>query len=355
MSFLTEYGLFLAKTLTLLVSVSIVIVSIISLSLRRRSSSSGHVEVKRINDRYQEMADTLETAMLNKNERKHRKRFKRKAKKIEKKRVANNLNKQRKRIFVLEFHGDLRGSEVALLREEITAILIVAKESDEVLLQLESGGGVVHAYGLAASQLARLNEKNIPLTVAVDKIAASGGYLMACVADRIIASPFAIIGSIGVITQIPNFNRLLKKHDIDFEQATGGEFKRTVTMFGETTDKGRQKLQAEVEEVHELFKDFVKKQRPIVDIDQIATGEHWLGTRAHELKLVDELKTSDDYLLALSDTSDIYEVGYEIKQKLLDRIASIFSSASQQHSLIPPVPVTKSISPLLNLGDDLRV
>ena len=351
MEFLTEYGLFLAKTLTLVVAVGVVMFLIVSMSLRRRSSSHEHVEVKRINDRYKQMADTLETAMLDKAERKKRKKSIRRAKKDEKKRNSRDIEKERKRIFVLEFHGDLRGSEVALLRQEITTILMVAKKSDEVLLQLESGGGVVHAYGLAASQLARLNERDIRLTVAVDKIAASGGYLMACVADRILAAPFSIIGSIGVIIQMPNFNRLLKKHDIDFEQATGGEFKRTVTMFGETTDKGRQKLKADVEEIHGLFKDFVKKQRPIVDIDQIATGEHWLGTRAHELKLVDELKTSDDYLLGLSDTSDIYEVKYQVKQKLLDRVASIFRSASQEHGVIPTVPTVESSSPWLDLEE----
>jgi serine protease SohB len=219
------------------------------------------------------------------------------------------------------------------LREEITTVLMVAHTTDEVLLRLESSGGLVHAYGLAASQLARLRDRNIPLTVSVDKVAASGGYLMACVADRILAAPFAVVGSIGVIAQIPNFNRFLKKHDVDFEQATAGEFKRTVTMFGETTDKGREKLKEEVEEIHELFKDFIKEQRPVLDLEQIATGEHWLGKRAHELKLVDELRTSDDYLVNLAGESDIYEIRYLVKQKLVDRVISTFSSMS--HNLLP--------------------
>ncbi len=355
MEFLIEYGLFLAKTLTLVAAIAVVIGVVVSLSLRRRSSPQEHIEVQRINDRYRQMGDTLEIAMLDKAGRKRKKKADRKAKKADTKKAKDSLSEPRKRVFVLDFHGDIRGSEVALLREEITAVLMVASESDEVLLRLESSGGLVHAYGLAASQLARLRARKIPFTVAVDKVAASGGYLMACVADRILAAPFAIVGSIGVITQVPNFNRLLKKHDIDFEQATAGEFKRTVTMFGETTDKGRQKLKAEVEEIHGLFKDFVKEQRPVVNLDEIATGEHWLGKRAHELKLVDELKTSDDYLVGLTDTSDIYEVRYLVKQKLLDRVVSIFSSISRSRSPFTSHPGAGAPTPLLESKLDLSI
>ena len=212
-------------------------------------------------------------------------------------------------------------------------MLLVAREQDEVLLRLESTGGMVHAYGLAASQLSRIREKNIKLTIAVDKVAASGGYLMACVGDHILAAPFAVIGSIGLITQIPNFNRLLKKHDIDYEQVTAGEFKRTVTMFGETTDKARQKLKEEVEDTHMLFKDFVKEQRPVIDLEKVATGEYWLGTRAHALNLVDELRTSDDYLMLLRDETDLYEVHYKIRQKFSDKVFSLFSRL-QRNTLV---------------------
>ena len=246
----------------------------------------------------------------------------------------------KKRLFILDFQGDLRGSEVAALREEVTAVLLVAREQDEVLLRLESTGGMVHAYGLAASQLSRIREKKIKLTIAVDKVAASGGYLMACVGDRILAAPFAIIGSIGVITQMPNFSRLLKKHDIDYEQVTAGEFKRTVTMFGETTDKARQKLKEEVEDTHMLFKDFVKEQRPVVDLEKVATGEYWLGTRAHTLNLIDELCTSDDHLMSLRNEVDLYEVHYKIRQKFSDKVFSLFSRL-QQKSLLNHVESTQ--------------
>ena len=285
-----------------------------------RNSAKERLDVKKINDKYEEMAATVKAAILSKDELKKDSKNNKLQKKSEASQLKNNKHLPPKRIFVLKFDGDIKASALASLREEITAILTVATPEDEVFLNLQSGGGMVHAYGLAASQLMRIKDKNIPLTICVDSIAASGGYMMACVADKIIAAPFAIIGSIGVIAQLPNFHRLLKKHDIDFEQVTAGEFKRTITMFGENTDKTRQKFKEELEEVHILFKDFIRQHRPIVDVDRISTGEHWLATRALELNLIDELKTSDDYLLEQSQNKVLYEVCYSIKQSLGARI-----------------------------------
>jgi serine protease SohB len=233
-------------------------------------------------------------------------------------------------VFVLNFHGDIRASALASLREEVTAVLTVAQPEDEVMLRLESSGGLVHAYGLAAAQLLRIRDRRLKLTVAVDKVAASGGYLMACVADRIIAAPFAILGSIGVIAQLPNFNRLLKKHDIDYEQFMAGEYKRTVTLFGENTDKGRHKFQEEIEATHALFKDFVRNHRPQLDLDQVATGEYWYGTRALEHRLADELRTSDDYLLDASAGAEVYEVTYTGKKPWLARLLAHAAQAMRQ-------------------------
>ena len=198
--------------------------------------------------------------------------------------------------------------------------MTVATENDEVFVRLESGGGVVHGYGLGASQLMRVREKNIPLTVSVDKVAASGGYMMACVGNRILAAPFSIIGSIGVIAQVPNFNKVLKKHDIEYDQFTAGEFKRTVTMFGENTDEAKAKFREEIEDIHALFKDFIIQHRPDVDIVKVSTGESWPGTRALDKNLVDELKTSDDYLLESSKDADIYEIKYVSKKSLGEKI-----------------------------------
>lgn len=264
------------------------------------------------------MAMAMNASMLHKDGlKKYLKEEKEKLKGIVK---GTNNDAQKKRIYVLNFHGDIRASAVSSLREEITAILTVANENDEVFLRLESGGGIVHGYGLGASQLMRIRKKNIPLTVSVDKVAASGGYMMACVGSRIMAAPFSIIGSIGVIAQIPNFNKVLKKHNIEFEQFTAGEFKRTVTMFGENTNEAKAKFREEIEDIHLLFKDFIVQHRPEIDIVQVSTGESWPGTRALEKKLVDELKTSDDYLLENSKDADIYEIKYVSKKSLGEKM-----------------------------------
>jgi len=320
--FFLNYGLFLAKTGTIVAA--IVLVFIVILSSKRQGESKDTFEIKKLNKKYEDIAMLMNTSMLPKGGlKKYLKEKKDKLKSIKKDKKDEG---QRKRIYVLNFHGDIRASAVASLREEITAILMVASANDEVFMRLESGGGVVHGYGLAASQLMRLREKNIPLTVSVDKVAASGGYMMACVGNRIIAAPFSIVGSIGVIAQVPNFYKVLKKHDVDFEQFTAGEFKRTVTMFGENTEEAKRKFREEIEDIHVLFKDFIVQHRPDIDIAKVSTGESWPGTRALEQKLVDELKTSDDYLLENSQHADIYEVSYTSKKSLIEKIGFQFQS-----------------------------
>ncbi|EGT4952934.1 protease SohB, partial [Cronobacter sakazakii] len=186
-------------------------------------------------------------------------------------------------------------------------------------VRLESPGGVVHGYGLAASQLQRLRERQIPLTIAVDKVAASGGYMMACVANNIVAAPFAIIGSIGVVAQIPNFNRLLKRNDIDIELHTAGQYKRTLTLLGENTEEGREKFREDLNETHHLFKEFVHSMRPSLDIDAVATGEHWYGVQAKEKGLVDEISTSDDLIIARMAEREVVSLRYMQRKRLMDR------------------------------------
>lgn len=324
MEFLTDYLTFLAKTFTVIVAVLIPIVAIAAVAARQREHKKEHLEVNHVNRRFEAMSNTIDSVHLPK------KIFKEKIKKQKKERksIAKQTSEpaDRKRIYVFKFEGDMEASEIDRLREEITAVLTLKEVPDEVVVKVESRGGIVHGYGLAASQLTRIVDKKIPLTVSVDKVAASGGYLMACVANKIIAAPFAIVGSVGVLAQIPNFHRALKKRDIDYEEFTAGEYKRTVGIFSEPTEKGKAKFKEEIEDVHQLFKDFVKTNRPQVDVDKIATGEHWYGTRALDLNLVDELRTSDDYLLAASEDSDIYEVRYVRKDKLTDRLSNATAS-----------------------------
>jgi len=320
--FIFNYGLFLAKTATIVAAIVMVMLFIFIMAGRKQAGKKEILEVNKLNKKYDDMARVMNTGMLQKaGLKKYLKEEKERLKGIHKDKKDKN---QRKRIYVLNFHGDIRASAVSSLREEITAILMVAAKNDEVFVRLESGGGVVHGYGLAASQLMRLRDKNISLTVSVDKVAASGGYMMACVGNRIIAAPFSIIGSIGVIAQIPNFHKVLKKHDVDFDQFTAGEFKRTVTMFGENTEEAKAKFREEIEDIHMLFKDFIVQHRPDVDIVKVSTGESWPGTRALERKLVDELKTSDDYLLENSKHADIYEISYVSKKSLIEKIGFQF-------------------------------
>lgn len=325
MDFLIEYGMFLAKLSTVLVLILIVVGAIIFIVLRAKGDTD-HLSIKNINEKFETMSFMLNSQILGKKDfKKYLKKQKQEHKDKEK-----ESSEEKKKLFVLDFKGDIKASSVSSLREEITAILTIAKDNDEVLVLIESGGGTVHGYGLGASQLRRLRDKGIKLTASVDKVAASGGYMMACVADKIIAAPFAIVGSIGVLAQIPNFHRLLKKMDIDFEQITAGDYKRTLTLFGENTDKDREKFKEELEDTHKLFKEFVKDNREQVDIETIATGEHWFGKRAIDLKLVDELITSDDYLVSAAKDAEIFEIKYERKKHLTEKLfsmgANIFNS-----------------------------
>lgn len=322
MSFLSNYGLFFAKTFTLVIAILVLITAILVLS-RKGKDKSGKLEIKKINDKYEEFTDDLTSEILTKAEYK---KLAKQKKQAEKNRERSEKNHVRKRIFLLNFFGDIKASPIHSLREEISAILLIATPEDEVVLCLESGGGLVANYGLAASQLQRLKQKQIPLTVIIDKIAASGGYMMACVGQKVLAAPFAIIGSIGVIAQLPNFHRFLKKREIDFEQLTAGQYKRTLTLFGENTEKARQKMQEEVEEIHNYFKTFIQQHRPQVDLSQIATGEHWLALRALELQLIDGLSTSDDYLLTASEKQDIYSIQFTTKKSLGEKLSSAFTS-----------------------------
>jgi serine protease SohB len=323
--FFFEYGLFLAKAVTWVAAIIVVVALVANLLHSLRSHAADHLEVKDLNHRFRDLADSVKHAVLTPDEWKRELKAHKAEDKARTKLRATGTHPPRPRVFVLDFHGDLQATAVASLRDEISALLQVAQPGDEALLRLESEGGVVHGYGLAASQLQRVRDRRIKLTVAVDKVAASGGYLMACVADRIIAAPFAIVGSIGVVGQLPNFNRLLKKHEIEYELHTAGEHKRSLTVFGENTEAGRAKFRETLEDAHALFKQFIQDNRPQVDIAQVATGEHWFGTRALGLKLVDSLQTSDDFLLERSKDCNLYELRYKRHRGLVERVAHTLS------------------------------
>lgn len=327
MEFIYEYGLFLLKAVTLVVAILILVGGLVAVgSKQKKQPHQGHIEVEKLNDELDEHTEIMQEALLDKEQQKRLEKDKKKTQKAEQKahkqRIKDGLKDKdkRKRLFVLDFDGDVEASGVEHLAHEITAILTSADKEDEVVLRLESPGGMVHAYGLAASQLKRIRDKGLTLTVCVDKVAASGGYMMACLGSRILAAPYAIIGSIGVVAQLPNFHRVLKKLDVDYELFTAGEYKRTVTMLGYNSAKAKDKFQNDLEDTHELFKQHVKQQRPRIDIDSVANGDIWYGQQAIDNKLIDEVSTSDEYLMQACEHSDVYKVSYKIKPSLQERI-----------------------------------
>jgi serine protease SohB len=299
----------------------VVVSTIVGLASKQKHGK-GQLEIVSISEQLKDITNYAKQVLLDKNAlKKLAKEQKKEAKAKNKAKITEQGEEfEKSRLYVIDFKGSMDANEVEHLREEITAILCVANKEDEVLVRLESGGGVVHGYGLAASQLQRIKEKGLKLTIAVDKVAASGGYMMACVADKLLASQFAYIGSIGVLAQLPNFNKLLKKNDIEFEQHTAGEFKRTLTVFGENNDEGRAKFKEEIEEIHVLFKDFVQSQRPDMDIDKVATGEYWPGIKAKSLGLIDDITTSDDYILSHYPAREIFSVKYAVKKNVAEKL-----------------------------------
>ena len=311
---LLDYGLFLLKAVTVLV----VFLIILGAAVAKKKSPSGELTITNLNKKFQQLKTAIQEATLDKKVFKQETKEKKKAEKQKKKSGEESSNT---RLFVVDFEGDIKASSVPSLREEITAILSAAKPEDEVLIRLNNSGGVVHEHGLAASQLVRLKQANLPITIAVDKVAASGGYMMACVADKIIAAPFAIVGSIGVVAQLPNFHRLLDKAGVDYEQHTAGEYKRNVTMFGKNTKKERDQLKEQLEDIHDLFRGFVTEYRPSLDMAKVGTGQYWYGSRAKELDLVDEIMTSDDFLSAVTDDKDIFLVKYQFEKNFMEKFS----------------------------------
>jgi len=313
---LSNYGLFLLKTITIVISILLILNFIVN---SKKDKSKGNLVIENINSQLLSLEKNVKKSVLSSSDyKKYLKLIKKNKKNIDKK------------LYVLDFCGNIKATEIKSLRREISAVILSFKKGDEVLLRLENSGGTVHEHGLAASQLKRIKDKNIPLTICVDKVAASGGYMMACVANKIIASPFAIIGSIGVLAQVPNFNKLLKKKGIDFEQHTAGNYKRTVTMFGENTAKDRKKLGEQLEDIHILFKNFIKNERKNVDIEKVATGEYWYGKNALDLNLIDKIMTSDEYILLAKDRFDIIHIKYKPTETLSDKLTKLSSSISNK-------------------------
>jgi len=342
LEFLAEYGLFLLKTATIVIGIIVVLAMIINAGHRQQAIPRGDIKVTNLGETIKDRSQAIKNEVLSKHQYKYALKQEKEEYKAKEKEEKQQLKAQKRtekgqkneeqdgqdsieevkpRVYVIDFDGDVEASEVESMREEITAILSAANKGDEVMVRLKSPGGMVHAYGLAASQLQRIRDAGYKLSITVDEVAASGGYMMACVADSIVAAPFAVLGSIGVVAELPNFHRLLKKANVDYEQHTAGDYKRTLTMFGENTSHGRDKFKQDLDETHELFKSFINQNRPQLDLDKVATGEHWYGTKAIELGLVDSLGTSDDWIMTALKDKDVFAVKYSIKKPISERLS----------------------------------
>tara|TARA_E500000081_G_scaffold23505_1_gene27262 strand:+ start:1373 stop:2392 length:1020 start_codon:yes stop_codon:yes gene_type:complete len=314
MEILADYLVFLLKVFTIVLAITIPLLLIIG-SSKGKSQPKGKLSISNLSDKFEEMGNAVKSSLMNPKE------LKKFNKDLSKEKKKKDKDQSEDSIFVLNFKGDIQASEVEKLKQEVNAILLSESNCKEVVIRVESGGGSAYAYGLCAAELKRLVDNKINLTVCIDKVAASGGYLMSCVASKIIAAPWAIVGSIGVIAQLPNFHRLLKKNSIDFEMHTAGAFKRTLTTLGENTEEGREKFKSDLEDLHLIFKNFVKEQRPQVDTDIVATGEVWQGEDAVRVGLVDSLETSDNYLVGLSKGAQLFELEFIEKKNLTERFA----------------------------------
>ena len=314
MEILIEYLIFLLKVFTIALAITLPLLIIIG-STKGKSQPKGTLSIINLSDKFEEMGNAVKGSLMNAKE------LKKFNKDLSKDKKKKDKAEKEDTVFVLNFNGDIQASEVEKLKQEINAILLSDSDCKEVVLRVESGGGSAYAYGLCAAELKRLVDNDINLTVCIDKVAASGGYLMSCVASKIIAAPWAIVGSIGVIAQLPNFHRLLQKNSIDFEMHTAGAFKRTLTTLGENTEEGREKFKSDLEDLHIIFKNFVKEQRPQVDTDIVATGEVWQGEEAVKVGLVDSLETSDNYLVNLSKEAKLFEIQFVEKKNLSERLA----------------------------------
>ncbi len=315
-----EVLIFFLKALIVVLSIVSIIIAIAMVATKVKEKNE--LEVEPLHKKFQELGFFLKSFTLTKEDLKEEKKRRKEEEKKEKE------SSPKKRVYLLNFEGDLHAAATESLREEITALLQTATPQDEVVVKVESPGGVVHGYGLASSQLLRIRDRGIPLTVCVDKVAASGGYMMACVANKVISAPFAIVGSIGVVAQLPNFHKLLQKHDVDFKEYTAGEYKRTVGVLTEITPEKEAHFQSRLHDTHRLFKDFVRRFRPHMDLHKVATGDYWFGEEAKSLGLVDELMTSDDYLLSFGKDTPIFELKYIVKETLSQKIAKIAGQTS---------------------------
>lgn len=329
---IAEIGTFVVQTTIVM---SLICLGLILIARTKQDKQSDlKLYIEPLNDQRKRRARRLRlVATLPGARKKLLKAFRHEDKKRHKTQKSSQETADEARVWVLDFHGDLKASQTERFGQEVSAIIDVAAENDEVVVRLESAGGLVHAYGLAAAQLDRLRTAGLTTTVCIDKVAASGGYLMACTAQHIKAAPFAVIGSIGVVAQVPNIHRLLKRHDIDVELLTAGKYKRTLTVLGENTEEGKAKFLEDLENTHHLFKNYVAERRPAMDIETIATGEIWYGSEALPQLLIDSVGTSEAYLVERMAEARVFTVKLEPPKTVTRKLGLAVSEGVEKAAL----------------------
>lgn len=329
---ITEIGTFVVQTVIVM---SLVGMGLLLLARTKQDKESDlKLYIASLNDQRRRRGRRIRlAATLDGARKKLLKVFRSEDKKRQKAHKTNQDDVQPPRVWVLDFHGDLKASQTEHFAQEVSAIIDVASKDDEVVVRLESAGGLVHSYGLAAAQLDRLRTAGLTTTVCIDKVAASGGYLMACTAQHIKAAPFAVIGSIGVVAQVPNIHRLLKRHDIDVELLTAGKYKRTLTVLGENTEEGKAKFLEDLENTHRLFKRYVAERRPAMDIDTLATGEIWYGSEALSQLLIDSVGTSEAYLVERMAEARVFTVKLEPPKTVSRKLGLAVSEGMEKAAL----------------------
>jgi len=313
---LLNVGAFSLKSLVLGLVVFGGLLMVISAAMKAKAHEK-ELEVEDLSEKSKKQTLTIQARIL------PPKDFKKLLKKEKKSLKDEKKHHDKPKLFVLSFKGDMKASQVDQLRTQVSSVIEVSNpQKDQVLVCIESPGGMVHGYGLAAAQLKRMREKGLHVVAAVDQVAASGGYLMAAVAHEIIAAPFAVVGSIGVVAQVPNIHRLLKKHDVDYEEVTSGKFKRSISYLGKITDEGREHFEKKIGDTHELFKSFVKESRPQLDLEEVGNGDHWYGSEALKLGLIDRIQTSDDFIMESLHSKHVIQIKTPESKNLVKKFAS---------------------------------
>ena len=310
MSFWIDFGGFALKSFWLAAMIAIVLVVPIIIGARSQRRREDEVKVTSLDDRFDLMEAQIRIAT---DGAKGAKAFLKARKKEAKQRDENA-----KRVYVIGFKGDPMASGHAAFARKITAALVAARpDKDEIVVSITSPGGIVSGYGLMAAQMQRVRRAGVELTACVDQVAASGGYMMAVAANRIVAAPFAVVGSIGVVAQVPNVSRLLKKIDVDYEELTAGEHKRPISVLAPISEEGREHFKTKLEETHVAFKDFVRENRPALNVEAVGDGDYWYATDALKLGLIDAIATSDEYLLAQRGKARLFVIDAPEKKTLM--------------------------------------